>query len=69
MFKALISPIQLWLLNHNQCVGCGMPLSKGLERKKKSGETLIICRCGRGYVKLNSGKYRRARVSEMIDGE
>lgn len=64
MLKTLISPVQQWLLKTGQCVGCGMPLTKGEQRKSKKGQ-LFICKCGRGYFKLSDGKWRRAVASEL----
>lgn len=59
MFKNLISPVQAWLLSQGKCVGCGMPLSKGV----KSGKN-VTCKCKRIYIEEN-GKYRRAKLDEV----
>ncbi|HAU99060.1 MAG TPA: hypothetical protein DCW55_02400 [Candidatus Pacebacteria bacterium] len=67
MFKSFIAPIQSWLLTHQQCVGCGMPLKKGLTRKGKNGASLMICKCGRGYIQMSNNQFRRAKMSEMSD--
>jgi hypothetical protein len=63
MFKQLLVPVQKWLLNHNQCVGCGRPLKMGRTAEKK-GHTLVFCKCGRIYIKQDD-KYRRALFEEV----
>lgn len=64
MIKNIIAPIQTWLLNQKRCVGCGMPLSKGIKQKVK-GQTKIICKCKRVYIfDLKTKKYRRAKLNE-----
>jgi hypothetical protein len=65
MFKNLIAPVQAWLLSQGQCVGCGMPLTKGILRKGSDGTELVVCKCGRGYVKVAGTRYRRAKQSEL----
>lgn len=65
MLKNIIAPVQAWLLSQKRCVGCGMPLSKGLKGKK--GQLLqIICKCKRMYVFDEAKKsYRRALFNEV----
>ncbi|EKD94204.1 MAG: hypothetical protein ACD_27C00007G0003 [uncultured bacterium] len=65
MFKTLIAPVQAWLLSLGQCVGCGMPLSKG--KKTQQGKyTKVTCKCGRIFIyDENTKKYRRALFSEV----
>lgn len=65
MFKSVIAPIQAWLLSQGQCVGCGMPLSKGSKKDHKYGE-IVTCKCGRIYIHdLKGKKYRRALIDEI----
>jgi len=66
MFKNLIAPVQAWLLSRSQCVGCGMPLSKGKKSKAKGGMEKIICKCGRIFIyDKKAKKYRRALFEEV----
>lgn len=65
MFRNLIAPVQAWLLSQGQCVGCGMPLISGTIRTKKDGTELVICKCGRGYIKTGEKRFRRAKQSEL----
>ena len=61
MSKNIIAPVQAWLLSKGQCVGCGMPLSKGKKVKKK-GVTKVICKCGRIYIyDKKAGKYTKGK--------
>jgi hypothetical protein len=64
MIKRIISPIQQWLLKRNQCVGCGMPLRLG-KKKRYKGSEKVFCRCGRIFIKLKGGGYRRALFEEV----
>ena len=65
MLKNIIAPVQAWLLSKGQCVGCGMPLSKGKNLKKK-GTVKVICKCGRIFIyDKKAGKYRRALFEEV----
>ena len=65
MLKNIIAPVQAWLLSRGQCVGCGMPLSKGKKVKKK-GVSKVTCKCGRIFVyDKKAGKYRRALFEEV----
>ena len=65
MFKNIISPVQAWLLSKEQCVGCGTPLSKGKKIAKKNGDSRVVCKCGRIFIRESkSGKYRRALFTE-----
>ena len=65
MLKNIIAPVQAWLLSKGQCVGCGMPLSKGKKLKKKS-TVKVICKCGRIFIyDKKAGKYRRALFEEV----
>lgn len=64
MLKAILSPVQQWLIKRGQCVGCGMPLAKGTKKQSTLGE-LVVCKCGRGYFRLQNGQWRRALQSEM----
>lgn len=66
MLKNIIGPVQAWLLSRGQCVGCGMPLSKGKKIKGKNGFSKIICKCGRIFI-LNekTGHFRRALFEEV----
>ena len=66
MFKTVIAPIQSWLMSHGQCVGCGMPLNKGVRTPKDQNLDKVTCKCGRIFIhdkKKNS--YRRALFSEI----
>jgi predicted nucleic acid-binding Zn ribbon protein len=67
MFKNIIAPIQAWLLSHGQCVGCGMPLSKGkVTTAKIKDHDQVTCKCGRIFMKnQQTGKYRRALFEEV----
>jgi hypothetical protein len=63
MLRKIIKPIQYWLLNNGQCVGCGRPLSLG-KKVTKNNKTITICKCGRIFVKEND-KFRRALFEEI----
>jgi len=63
MFKKLLAPVQAWLLNHNQCVGCGRSLLIA-KTKQKDNKTLAYCVCGRIFVKTSHG-FRRALLEEI----
>ncbi|MFH2085667.1 MAG: hypothetical protein ABII21_02705 [bacterium] len=66
MFKNVIAPIQSWLLGKGQCVGCGMPLSKGVYVKKDDKTNKVTCKCGRIFIYDKTNKdYRRALFSEV----
>lgn len=65
MFKNVIAPIQAWLLSQGKCVGCGNDLSTGAVKKTKKGEQVTCKKCGRVFFR-NSGKYRRALLSEIV---
>jgi hypothetical protein len=66
MLKNIIAPVQAWLLSRGQCVGCGMPLSKGKKEKLKDGREKITCKCGRVFIHdKKAGKYRRALFEEV----
>ena len=65
MFRNLIAPVQAWLLSQGQCVGCGMPLEQGTLHPKKDSIEVVMCACGRGYVKISEKRYRRAKQSEL----
>ncbi len=65
MFKNIIAPAQAWLLSQGQCVGCGMPLSGATSHAQHNGSEVVICKCGRGYVRVSGKRYRRAKQSEM----
>ncbi len=66
MFKNIIAPVQAWLLSKGQCVGCGMPLSKGKREDKKDGAQKVICKCGRIFIfDGKTKKYRRALFEEV----
>jgi len=66
MFKNIIAPVQAWLLSRGQCVGCGMPLSKGKKEKRKDGTEKITCKCGRIFIYESKNKrYRRALFEEV----
>lgn len=66
MFKNIIAPVQAWLLSRGQCVGCGMPLSKGRKETRKDGTEKITCKCGRIFIYDGKiGKYRRALFEEV----
>ncbi len=64
MFKNIIAPVQAWLLSRGQCVGCGMPLSKGKKETRKDGAEKITCKCGRIFI-YEKKKYRRALFEEV----
>lgn len=66
MFKNIVAPVQAWLLSRGQCVGCGMPFSKGVREKKTDGTEKVTCRCGRIFVfDPRTKRYRRAKFSEV----
>jgi predicted nucleic acid-binding Zn-ribbon protein len=66
MFKNVIAPVQAWLLSRGQCVGCGMPLSKGKVSEMKNGTEKITCKCGRIFMHdKKNNKYRRALFDEV----
>ena len=67
MFKNIIAPIQAWLLSRGQCVGCGMPLSKGnVEEAKVKDHDKVTCKCGRIFMRCQvTKKYRRALFEEV----
>jgi len=66
MLKNVIAPIQAWLLSMGQCVGCGMPLSKGKREKRDANSEKVTCRCGRIFIyETKTKKYRRALFSEV----
>jgi predicted nucleic acid-binding Zn-ribbon protein len=66
MFKNIIAPVQAWLLSRGQCVGCGMPLSKGEREKKDEGVEKVTCKCGRIFIyDGKTKKYRRALFEEV----
>lgn len=65
MFKNMIAPVQAWLLSRGQCVGCGMPLSKGVREKRTDGTEKATCRCGRIFIfDPKTKRYRRAKLTE-----
>lgn len=63
MFKKLIEPVQMLLLQNNKCVGCGRDLTVQKTQEVK-GKTLVFCKCGRIFVKENN-KFRRALFEEV----
>jgi hypothetical protein len=64
--KSIISPIQDWLLAKGQCVGCGMPLSKGRIQAFKKDKTKVTCKCGRIYLfDAKEKKYQRALSTDV----
>jgi RNase P subunit RPR2 len=66
MFKNIIAPVQAWLLSRGQCVGCGKPLSKGKQEKRKDGSEKVTCKCGRIFIyEPKTKKYRRALFEEV----
>ena len=66
MLKSVIAPIQAWLLGKGQCVGCGMPLSKGAHVSKDKNTEKVTCKCGRIFIYDKTTKvYRRALFSEV----
>lgn len=65
MFKSIIAPVQAWLLSRDQCVGCGMPLTKGKAKKNKDGTKKVTCKCGRIFIQEKNGKFRRALFEEV----
>ena len=66
MFKAVIAPIQSWLMSKGQCVACGMPLSKGKIEIRDSSSDKVTCKCGRIFIYDHKEKtYRRALFSEI----
>ena len=66
MFKNIIAPVQAWLLARGQCVGCGMPLSRGKREKRPDGTEKVTCRCGRIFIfDPKTKRYRRAKFSEV----
>lgn len=66
MLKNVIAPIQSWLLSRGQCVGCGMPLTKGKLEKRDQASSKVTCKCGRIFIYDQKKKtYRRALFSEV----
>jgi len=66
MFKNVIAPVQAWLLSQGRCVGCGMPLSKGKQEKRKGNMAKVVCKCGRIFIyNPKTKKYRRALFEEV----
>lgn len=66
MFKNIIAPVQAWLLSRGQCVGCGMPLSKGKREARGDGVEKVTCKCGRIFIYDKAEKkYRRALFEEV----
>ena len=65
MFKNIIAPVQAWLLSRGQCVGCGMPLTKGKMSGRKDGARKVTCKCGRIFIQEKTGKFRRALFEEV----
>jgi hypothetical protein len=66
VFKNIIAPVQAWLLSRGQCVGCGMPLSRGAHEKKDDGTEKVTCKCGRIFIfNPKTNRYRRARFEEV----
>jgi hypothetical protein len=66
MFKTIIAPVQSWLLSHGQCVGCSMPLAKGLHEPHTGLLTKVTCKCGRIFIyHQKTKKYRRALLEEI----
>ncbi len=66
MLKSVIAPVQAWLLSMGQCVGCGMPLSKGTKVEIDKDSTKVTCKCGRIFIyDQKTKKYRRALFSEV----
>lgn len=64
--KNIISPIQEWLLLKGQCVGCGMPLSKGKKEKHDKELEKVTCKCGRIYLfDIITTRYKRALTTEV----
>lgn len=67
MIKTLIAPVQAWLLSQGRCVACGRELNKQKVGKKRNNEIMTTCECGRVFMKdQNSGKFRRALMSELV---
>jgi hypothetical protein len=66
-FKAVIAPLQKWLLKNGRCVGCGKELKKfATVKKKNSKEDFYICDCKRVYVYNKQKKtFRRALLKEL----
>lgn len=64
MIKKLFAPVQKWLLDNKQCVGCGRPLKDSKEKNYK-GSTKVFCSCGRIFIKEKDGNYRRALFTEV----
>ena len=66
MFKNIIAPVQAWLLSRGQCVGCGMPLTKGKKANRSGDSQKITCKCGRIFIyNTKTQKYRRALFEEV----
>lgn len=66
MIKNIIAPVQAWLLSRGQCVGCGMPLTKGKKEERQDGTAKVACKCGRIYIYSDKQKtYRRALFEEV----
>jgi predicted nucleic acid-binding Zn-ribbon protein len=66
MFKAVIAPIQSWLMSKGQCVACGMPLNKGKVESHNATSDKVTCKCGRIFIFDKKQKTsRRALFSEI----
>jgi hypothetical protein len=66
MFKNVIAPVQAWLLSRGNCVGCGVPLKKGKQEKRKDGTKKVTCKCGRIFIyNPKTKRYRRALFEEV----
>lgn len=66
-FKAIIQPLQMWLLKNHRCVGCGKELLRSAQVKKRNlKEDFYICDCKRIYVYNKQQKsFRRALLKEF----
>jgi len=66
VIKNVIAPIQAWLMSQGQCVGCGMPLRKGMKAPFKKDYEKVTCRCGRIFIRdIKKNTYRRALLEEV----
>ncbi|OGK66487.1 hypothetical protein A2313_03340 [Candidatus Roizmanbacteria bacterium RIFOXYB2_FULL_41_10] len=66
-FKAVIEPLQMWLLKSGRCVGCGKEILKSSQKKSRNkNEDLYTCECKRAYILDKKKKtFRRALLKEL----
>jgi hypothetical protein len=66
VFKKLILPLQVVLLNRRLCPGCTYPLDKAGKREHlRPNKILVECKCKRRYIlDQETDQYRRATFEE-----